>query len=168
MPQPPFINERQFTGAGASQGPWQRGNNLRPMPLSPARGTQNQTPKRNQHTDGELDPERTIYVYDKTRYLNFQSDYRVLGAGEVDLLLSEPQNIRAALSVRVASTSIGSLAIAFNQQLQDTDQAEWVINPGGSSQGLWDYIIPQNRLYAYASGGEVRYKVVWAEAQVKR
>lgn len=159
------IAPEQFVGASGYTNPWDLGHNLNPNGYAPAHG-QTPAPRQNPFTDQLLDPQHTFLIADKSRWSNFQSDFKTLLQGESVQLLSEPTNIRSSLYVRVAASSSGSLAIAFNNRLANVDQAEWIINAGGDSQMLWLYTIPQNRLFAFANGGDVTYKLVWAETRI--
>jgi hypothetical protein len=98
-------------------------------------------------------------MFEVAKYGSFQSIALVLAVDSTLELISEPSGIRGYLNIRSDATSVGTLAIALNQQPQNVQQANWVINTGESKE--FNSIIPQNRIFGTALGGAVQVTVTW-------
>lgn len=85
-------------------------------------------------------------------YLPIQKAPFVLAAATVQMLLLEPDKLRVYLMIRNASTSLGILAVGFNNDPNTVEAADMELAPGTGF--LWDFFVPQNRIIARAIGGQ--------------
>ncbi len=113
----------------------------------------------------EVPADKTQRVIQADNYQSWQTDTRVLLAGAQGLeILGEPPNTRAYLEIRVAVTSVGSLAVGLNNIPASGDQANWLIGPGQVK--VYEVKVPQNRLFGLAVGGNLRYVITYANLTV--
>lgn len=158
------VNQRQFVGGGASDGP-PLTTGFRNTPQSAARVVHNAAHQA--FADGQLDVAQVVQTVDKSRFLNFQNKPLTLVNQESQVLLLEPTSLRAYLYVRNSANSTGSIGISLNQEIANIDNASWILNPGDDSASLWQFIIPQNRLFVFCDGGSAIVQLTYAETLVK-
>lgn len=97
-------------------------------------------------------------------YQQWQTDSRAMLAGTNLEILGEPQNSRIYLAVRIAASSIGSLAVGLNVIPASVDLANFLIGPGATL--IFETKVPQNRLFGVAVGGNLRYVITYANLTV--